>query len=143
MHGSLIKNFVRLSCLLFFTATLLPAETWVKVASPHFTVISNAGEKNARNVAANFERIRATLAILHPSLRVDASAQTIIVVPRDVSTFDKLMPSYRKEDDHVAGLFRAGWEHNYVIIRLDFPDFAETEVYHEYIHNLLHLNFTR
>ena len=143
MQRPFLSNIVRLSCLLFFTATLLPAETWVKAVSPHFTVISNAGEKNARNVAANFERIRATLAILHPSLRVDASAQTIIFVPRDVSTFDKLMPSLKKEDDHVAGLFREGWEHNYVIIRLDFPDEADTEVYHEYIHSLLHLNFTR
>lgn len=133
-------------CLVLFLSLVAPsaqAESWVKVVSPHFTVISNGSEKDARTVALNFERFRATLAVLYPSLRMDASAQTIIVAPRDVQTFDKLVPYYKKQDDRVAGLFREGWEHNYVIVRLDFIDEGEAIAYHEYFHTVLHLNFTR
>lgn len=133
-------------CLIFFLSFVAPsvrAETWVKVVSPHFTVISNGSEKDARTVATNFERFRATLAVLYPSLRMDASAQTIIVAPRDVETFNKLLPYYKKQDDEIAGLFREGWEHNYVIVRLDFIGEGELIAYHEYFHTVLHLNFTR
>lgn len=143
MSTRTIKIPIWLICFLLFSALPTSAETWFKVLTPHFTVISNGSAKDARNVAMNFERFRATLAILHPSLRLDASAQTIIVAPKDVETFNKLLPYYKKEDDQVAGLFREGWEHNYVIVRLDFIDQAEAIAYHEYFHTVLHLNFTR
>jgi len=34
------------------------AENWIEVRSPHFTVDSNAGEKEARKIADQFEQIR-------------------------------------------------------------------------------------
>jgi tetratricopeptide (TPR) repeat protein len=140
------RNLKLLFIPICFLALAVPpalAETWVKVVTPHFTVISNGSEKDARTVARNFERFRAALLVLYPSLRVDASAQIIVVAPKDVQTFDKLLPYEKKEDRQIGGLFRPGWEHNYVIVRLDFPDQAEWIVYHEYVHNVLHLNFTR
>jgi len=44
--------------LLLLPISALAADNWVEVRSPHFTVQSNAGEKEARKVADQFEPIR-------------------------------------------------------------------------------------
>ena len=46
-------------CLSFLFALPVHAETWVKVQSPHFTVLSNGSLKDAREVATGFEEIHA------------------------------------------------------------------------------------
>ena len=134
--------------LLAFAAVvscLLPAraETWVKVQSPHFTVISNGNEKDARNVAAGFEQIRAVFALALPGLRTDSGAETIVIAMKDRSTFTNLVPNEKKQADSIRGEFMKGWEKDYVIVRMDFPEYTRETVYHEYIHKLLGLNFTR
>ena len=45
-------------------------DRWLEVRSPHFVVISNAGEEQARDVSQEFERDRRTGA-LRPSGRSD------------------------------------------------------------------------
>jgi hypothetical protein len=53
---------------------------WLEVRSPHFVVSSNAGEKEARRVADQFEKIRS---LFHPAcatLSVD-TAQTVLILP--------------------------------------------------------------
>lgn len=124
---------------------LLPAraETWVKVKSPHFTVISNGNEKEARDVAAGFEQIHAVFTLALPGLRTDSGAETIVIATKDRNTFTNLQPNEKKQADHIGGEFMKGWEKDYVIVRLDFPDQTREIVYHEYIHKLLGLNFTR
>ena len=47
-------------------ACLLPrqaraADSWVEVKSPHFTVVSNAGERAARSVASDWEQLRVAI----------------------------------------------------------------------------------
>jgi hypothetical protein len=37
----------------------LGADAWVEVKSPHFTIVSDASEKDAREVAGQFEQVRA------------------------------------------------------------------------------------
>lgn len=119
------------------------AETWVKVKSPHFTVISNGSEKQARQVALGFEQIHTVFSTTIPGLRTDSSAETVVIATKDENTFLELMPSQKKWVSHLAGLFMKGWEKDYVLVRLDIPDENRGVVYHEYIHKLLHLNFTR
>jgi tetratricopeptide (TPR) repeat protein len=128
-----------------FLLCVLPgkAETWVKVKSPHFTVISNGSEKDARKIALGFEEIHAVFAIVIPGMRTDSGAETIVIALKDERTFDYLLPFEKKRSAYIAGEFFKGWEKDHVIVRLDFPDQSRDIVYHEYIHKLLHLNFTR
>jgi tetratricopeptide (TPR) repeat protein len=119
------------------------AETWVKIKSPHFTVISNGSEKDAREVAAGFEQIHAVFEFGLPGLRTDSGAETIVIATKDEKSFVDLVPSQKKEARNLAGEFHKGWEKDFVIVRLDFPDENRNIVYHEYVHKLLHLNFTR
>jgi hypothetical protein len=53
-----------------FSATGKDAPKWVEVHSPHFTVVSDAGDKQARQVADQFEQIREAFlhAFLTPTL---------------------------------------------------------------------------
>jgi tetratricopeptide (TPR) repeat protein len=106
-------------------------------------VISNGSEKDARQVAAGFEQIRAVFSSLLPGLRTDSGAETIIFATTDQKTFLEMLPNAKKEANRLAGVFRRGWEKDYVIVRLEFPDQTREIVYHEYIHELLRLNFTR
>lgn len=131
-----------LSCALLLGVLPGKADTWVKVKSPHFTVISNGSEKQARQVALGFEQIHAVFDVGLPGLRTDSGAETIVIAARDLDTFKTLMP-FRKNAELLAGEFQKGWEKDHVLVRLDLPDEERNTVYHEYVHKLLHLNFTR
>lgn len=128
-----------------FLCSVVPsnAENWAKVKSPHFTVITNGTEKQARQAALGFEEIHSVFTSIIPGLRTDSSAETIVIATKDLSTLNELLPSDKKYTSNLAGLFINGWERDYVIVRLDVPDESRGVVYHEYIHKLLHLNFTR
>src|SRR5580704_15642613 len=138
-----MRNVLMASCA--FLLCVLPgkADTWVKVQSPHFTVISNGSEKQARQVALGFEQIHTVFTSMIPGLRTDSSAETVVIGAKDESTFAELLPSEKKWANHLAGLFMKGWEKDYVVVRLDIPDEDRNVVYHEYVHKILHLNFTR
>lgn len=43
---------------------LSAADQWVEVKSPHFTVLSNAGDRGTRKLAWQLEQIRSALAAL-------------------------------------------------------------------------------
>lgn len=137
-----MRKLIPLVGILFFVASAR-AETWVKVASPHFTVISNGTEKDGREVATGFEQIRAVFALALPGLRTDSGAETIVVAARDEKTFADLLPFEKKRAASLAGAYQKHWEKDYVILRLDLPNQTRETIYHEYIHKLLHLNFTR
>jgi len=138
-----MRSLILGTCM--FLSWILPAsaENWVEVKSPHFTVICEGNEREARQVALGFEQIHAIFSSTIPGLRTEASAETIVIAARDERSFADLLPSEKKYASHLAGLFMKGWEKDYVVIRLDVPDENRNVVYHEYIHKLLHLNFTR
>jgi len=132
--------------LCFLLVSLSPvwaAGNWVRVRSPHFTVLSDGTEKQARDIAIGFEQIHAVFTQALPGLRTDSGAETIVIAPKDERTFVQLAPWQKKQSAQIAGEFHQGWEKDFVVVRLDFPDETRDTVYHEYIHKLLHLNFTR
>lgn len=120
-------------------------QSWVEIRSPHFRVISNGSEKQARQVALGFERIRAAFSQGFPNLRTDSGSETIVLAPKDEPTMKSLLPRWWENPSgpRPAGLFRKGWEKDYAIVRLDQEGDNYSTVYHEYIHKLLGLNFPR
>ena len=119
-------------------------DVWVEVRSPHFVVASNAGEKQARHVAQQFEEIRGTFQVAFPKLRLDLGKPVIILATKNENSLKILLPAYweQKGSVHPAGIYIPGEEKHYVALRLD----TEGEnpfhvVYHEYTHAILHLNF--
>ena len=130
--------------LFFLTATATAAaeKGWLEVRSPHFVVVSNGSERQAREVALKFEQIHSAFAHGFPQLRTDSGAETIVLAVRDESDMKALLPGEKKLGS-VAGMFQRGWEKDYALIRLDFESERFTSIYHEYIHKLLELNYAR
>lgn len=76
--------------------TVAPAEAaddpWIEVRSEHFTVVSNAGENKARNVAWQFEQIRGAIASFWPWARVDLDRPIVVLAAKDLNTMALLLP---------------------------------------------------
>lgn len=121
-------------------------DQWVEVRSPHFTVLSNAGEKGGRHVAAQFEEIRALFKAAFSKLRVDPGKPTIAFALKNEDSLKLLLPSYglNRNAKRLAGFYRPTNDKNYAVIRVDVTGSgtnAYHALYHEYTHALLRLNY--
>lgn len=112
-------------------------DQWVEVRSPHFVIISNSSSKQARHVAAEFERMRAVIHNKFPGARVDAASPLIVLAVKDRKGFQSLEPQayLAKGQLDITGLFLRTPEKNYVLMRLDVEgDHPYRAIYHEYTH---------
>jgi tetratricopeptide (TPR) repeat protein len=120
------------------------SERWLEVRSPHFRVVTDAGEKDGRAVAAGFEDLRGLLGSLG-NLRVDPPAPIVIVATSDESGLRAFLPWYweRRAGTRPAGVFLPGVDKHYVLLRLDVPqERRNLAVYHEYLHLVVKLNYS-
>ena len=121
-----------------------PNQNWVEIRSPHFTVATNAGEKDGRRIAGQFEQMRAMFHAAFPTFRVDVSQPIYIIAAKNEAGIRLLMPDEWEVKGHVhpAGLYSQGEDKDYVALQLDAQGNNPYHVvYHEYTHSLLHLNF--
>jgi len=138
----MLKRFVSL-VLMFAAAPVLArdkAENWIEVRSPHFLVLTNSSEKQGRQVADQFERMRSVFHVAFPKLQIDPGSPIIVLAIKDEKDFRALEPAayLAKGSLKLGGLFLRAPDKNYVLMRLD----AEGEhpyavVYHEYTHLLV------
>jgi tetratricopeptide (TPR) repeat protein len=145
---SQVARFSLLLALLFFhPAPSFPAEhydNWVEVRSPNFTVVSNAGEQEARRIAAQFEEFREVFHAAFPNLRTDLGKPILIFALKNEDSIKSLLPAYWevKGHAHPAGIYAAREERDFVVVRTDFHQANRYEIaYHEYTHALFRLNF--
>src|SRR5215467_3144401 len=69
-------------------AELPPAnDQWIELRTPGFVLWSDAGEKNAREVAWRLERLRAVLGQLNPGLKLTSPNPTYVFVFRTTAAF--------------------------------------------------------
>lgn len=122
-------------CSMSLPLSVRAAETWTEVRSPNFRVVTNGSQRDAREVAFNFERLSAVL-------RRTSSISTRSDVPLTilaVKSGRQLRTIIGSERDDIAGIFAPGHDANVVIVRLDLDRDSRYEVaYHEYIHLLTH-----
>lgn len=140
-----------LPCLTLALASFLipcrvpAADNWVEVRSPHFTVNTNGGEKEARKIADQFEQIRQMFHSAFGSLRVDPGQPIVIVAAKNENTMKLFLPEEWEVKGHIhpAGLYQPGEDKDYVVMRVDSEGENPFHVlYHEYTHALMRLNFT-
>ena len=128
-----------LALVLPLTATAKP-ESWMEVHSPHFTVITNANEKQARRVADQFERMRSVFHTLFPKIQIDALGSITVLAIKNENDLRALEPSayLAKGQLKIGGLFLRVPDKNYVLMRLNADgEHPYAVVYHEYTHLLL------
>lgn len=114
-------------------------ENWLQVQSPHFIVVTNSNEKQARHLADQFERMRSVFHTAFPKLPIDPNAPIVVIAVKDEKDFRALEPEayLAKGSLKLAGLFLRAPERNYVLLRLGAEgEHPYSVVYHEYTHLL-------
>ena len=138
MYKRLLLPVILLSAAL--AAARDKPEIWIEIRSPHFVVVTNSTDRQARRVADQFERMRSVFQLLFPKTNIDPPTPIVVLAIRDEKNFRALEPSVylAKGQLQLGGLFLHAADKNYVLMRLD----AEGEhpyavIYHEYSHLLL------
>jgi hypothetical protein len=76
-------------------ATLAAERSWIEVDSPHFRVMSDGSERDARRIAYEFEQMRAVLANRFPGARIETGAPFLVLAASDERTAMELIPGLR------------------------------------------------
>lgn len=113
---------------------------WLEVRSPHFFVLSDSNEKQARRITGQFEQMRAVFQKLMPNAGSETGSPIVVLAFKDRKGFQSLEPMeyLSKGQLDLAGYFLSAPDKNYILLRLD----AEGEhpfatVYHEYTHYMV------
>jgi tetratricopeptide (TPR) repeat protein len=112
-------------------------QNWLEVQSPHFLVITNGSEKQARHAADEFERMRLVFHLQFPQMHVDPASPIVVIATKDEKDFRTLEPQdyLGKGKLQLAGLFLRAPDKNYILLRLDAQgEHPYSTVYHEYTH---------
>ena len=121
---TMLRNgkLVALVCLsLTAGSRSMAADAWIEVISPNFTVVSDAGEKSARNVAWQFEQIRSAIEQAWPWSHVQLDRPMVVIAARNEATMRLFDPGdwERGIAIHPAGVAVTGVDRSYIVVRAD------------------------
>ncbi len=134
------------ACLLSASAVRADQQ-WVEVSSPHFSVITDGGEKRGREVGLRFEQMRMAFGVIFQKVNVN-TAPLEIVAFRNNKELKQYAPLYQGKPIEIAGFFLGDGGHgrsvnnaNRQYIALDLSDEDNWgTVFHEYAHLLINSN---
>ncbi len=132
---------ILLICCLAFAVPVFGAkhEVWFEARSPHFVVVCNAGEKQARKTARQFEQIRSVFRQYIVVASSHSSPVITIFAVKDERSLRALLPEYwaTKGHTHPAGIFFYNLGQFEAAVQLDAQGPNPYEgLYHEYYHSL-------
>ena len=122
-------------------------QQWVEVSSPHFSVMTDGGEKRGREVGLRFEQMRMAFGVIFQKVNVN-TAPLEIVAFRNNKELKHYAPLYQGKPIDVAGFFLGDGGHGrtannadrqYIALDLSDEDNWGT-VFHEYAHLLINSN---
>jgi hypothetical protein len=124
---------------------------WIEIKSPHFSVVSDAGDKRTREVAWEFEQIRAVLERLWPWARLSSGKPILVLAVRDETELKALAPRFWEQKGGLrpASVFATGRDRHYIALRLDATTLDQEKVnpyrdaYWEYAILVLDSSFDR
>jgi tetratricopeptide (TPR) repeat protein len=109
----------------------------IEISSPHFVLVTDAGEKQGRHLLDNFERMRWMFQTLFPKVNVDPPAPIFVFAAKNKRGFQALEPAeyLAKGQLNLAGYFLTATDRNFILLRLDEEsEHPFATVYHEYTH---------
>jgi TPR repeat protein len=97
------------------------AETWLEVKTPHFTVVSNAGEGTAQKTAGEFEQVRGAYAKLWPWAHLAQGKSTVVLALKDDGTLRRWAPGYYAVKGGIDVVSGSAWvgDRVYLLLRVD------------------------
>ena len=133
---------IRALCVVALLLSLSPLyarvadEAWIEVRSPHFTVLTDGGEKKGREVAKRFEEMRAVFATFFFKDRTDVAVPIEIIAVRSSKEMRAQSPIFQGKTVDVSGYFQSGQDRDFVVLDLSAEN-RWTAVFHEYAHVLI------
>jgi tetratricopeptide (TPR) repeat protein len=109
---------------------------WVEIHSPHFSVVTDAGEKHGRDAAARFEQMRAVFGTLMVNANVNTPIPLQIIAFRNNKELRQFAPIWQGKATQIAGLFVAGSDRCYILLDMSLENPWQV-VFHEYAHQLM------
>jgi len=126
-----------ISLAVLFSRTAMAGEaTWVEVRSPHFSVITDAGERRGREVATRFEQMRAVFGRLMTNAKVNTPIPLQIVAFRNTKELRQVSPLWHGKPVELAGLFQSGSDRCFIMLDMSLEN-PWSVVFHEYAHQLM------
>src|SRR3989440_3113336 len=122
--------------LAFVIACFSPASAcaqvqWVEVKSPHFSVLTDGGEKRGREVSLQFEQMRSVLAQLFLQDKISASAALRVIAMQSEKQGSQFAPMYQGKPVKIVGFYLHSTDEDFILVDLGAPNRWET-VFHEY-----------
>ena len=138
--GGTFRAFLLICCIAFAVPIFgAKHEVWFEARSPHFVVVCNAGEKQARKTARQFEQIRSVFRQYIVIASSHSSPVITIFAVKDEKSLRALLPEYwaTKGHTHPAGIFFYNLGQFEAAVQLDARGPNPYEgLYHEYYHSL-------
>jgi tetratricopeptide (TPR) repeat protein len=109
------------AAILTVATPLRTADNWVEATSPNFRVISNNGERSARQVAWQFEQIRAGITRGWPWAHAPLDRPMLIIGVKDENSMKLFAPAYFEPGRSIrySSISASGWDRHYILMRAD------------------------
>jgi tetratricopeptide (TPR) repeat protein len=97
------------------------ADTWTETKSAHFTVWSNAGDRQTRDLLWQFEQIRFAVGTLWPWTQLDLAKPMLVLIGKNEESMKALAPRYWEQKGGVrpVSVWVTGADQHYMAIRAD------------------------
>ncbi len=118
------------------------AGQWVEVRSPHFSVVTDAGERRGREVALRFEQMRSIFGTLILRNKVNIPVPLQIIAFKSSGGLRRYVPLWKGKPVEMAGFYQRGEDRSFIAVDLSANEGFRT-VFHEYAHLLLDGNYPR
>jgi tetratricopeptide (TPR) repeat protein len=112
---------------------------WIEVSSPHFSVVTDAGEKRGRETVLKFEQMRSAFGAMLAKVNINLPIPLQIVGFRNTKEFRQFAPLWHGKPTKLAGLFQSGGDRDFILLDMSVED-PWTVVFHEYAHELMNGN---
>jgi len=109
---------------------------WLQISSSHFLVITDAGPKKGREVAARFEQMRGVFSQLMMRQKIRMSQPIEILALQNPVTYGQLAP----QGSSLPAFFLRGEERVFIVLNTSVPD-SWRAIEHQFAHYLLDYNY--
>jgi tetratricopeptide (TPR) repeat protein len=113
---------------------------WQEFRSAHFSVISDGGDKQGREVVVRLEQMRTVLGQLLVRRKLIMPIPLTVYALKDDKRFFQMAPLHNGQPINVPGFFLPGEDHQFIVLNLSEPE-PWRAVAHDFAHLFLNYNY--
>lgn len=127
-----VSLFVLATVIVWLAApTARAKDNWITLRTQNFLLVSNAGEKDVRQVATKLEQFREVFTKLFAGAKFNSPVPTTVVLFKSAGSYKPFaLPN-------ASGYFQKGEDVNYITLSTDPTQDPFSTIYHEYVHLLI------